>query len=28
MTPGKINSVGPKLGEHTKEIVDELNDTR
>ncbi|MEI8149081.1 MAG: CoA transferase [Actinomycetes bacterium] len=24
-TPGKINSVGPKLGEHTEEIVDELN---
>ena len=28
ITPGKINSVGPKLGEHTKEIVDELNDKR
>lgn len=24
-TPGKINSVGPKLGEHTEEIVNELN---
>ena len=24
-TPGKINSVGPKLGEHTEEIVEELN---
>ena len=24
-TPGKINSVGPKLGEHTEDIVDELN---
>jgi len=24
-TPGKINSVGPKLGEHTEEIVDEIN---
>jgi len=24
-TPGKISSVGPKLGEHTEEIVDELN---
>ena len=24
-TPGQINSVGPKLGEHTEEIVDELN---
>lgn len=24
-TPGKINSVGPKLGEHTEEIVDKLN---
>lgn len=24
-TPGKINSAGPKLGEHTEEIVEELN---
>jgi crotonobetainyl-CoA:carnitine CoA-transferase CaiB-like acyl-CoA transferase len=24
-TPGKINSAGPKLGEHTEEIVEKLN---
>ncbi len=27
-TPGKINSVGPKLGEHSEEIVNELHEKK